>query len=165
MEAKTISLSKDDLSIDEIKYSPSHWASLKVTFETNFSYTPREMQMVFEFDPIEWDNKINSEHSVYERKMAQRSEWLKFDDEEEWKKITSEYKEKVKSIEKKKQMAIKKNPEFTIKPTLRSMQDKTNKTKLEVWLTEEDANLLWSKRLDIKRFSVTFSERVEDTEE
>lgn len=164
MDVQTIALWKDDLSIDEIKYSPKGGATLKITFETNFSYTPREMQMVFEFDPIEWDNKIQSEHSAWERKLAQREEGLKFDDQEERDKITAQYKEKIKDLEKKKANDYKKNPSFTIKPTLKSLADKTNKTTLEVRLSDDDADTLWSKRLDITRFAVTFSEKEESDE-
>lgn len=87
---------------------------------------------------------------------------MKFDDQEEWEKITKEYKEKVKNLEKKKQEAIKNNPEFTIKPTLKGLTDKWSKTTLEVRLDEDDADMLWKKRSLITRFSVTFSERVDD---
>lgn len=165
MQAQTIALAKDDLSIDEIKYAPKWGATLKITFDTTLTYTPREMQMTFEFDPIEWDNKIQSEHSVYERRLAQKEEWLQFDDQEEWDEITKNYKEKVKDLVAKKKTAIENNPEFTIKPTLKGLADKWNKTTLEVRLEEEDANTLWTKRSDITRYAVTFSERVEENDE
>lgn len=118
------------------------------------------MQLTFEYDPSDWDDKINSEGAVYDRRKIQYDEGLQFQDNRD--QITADHKKMLEQMNKKRLKAIKDNPSFTVKPMIRKVEDKYSKTTLELRLRKDDANTLREKRSVVTRFGLVLTEREDD---